>query len=116
MIIGNKILRQTLRHLLSEQIADLTIIESGREEDHLVIIRKKSPDLVLIDEFPLYVACLGTIKHVKELFPDIPVIFLTRHEREVYQSLATDAGADACVLKNQLSSVLIPTILRLLGE
>ncbi len=116
MIIDNEFMRKTLRQWLSEQFTKLTIIEAGSGEEALDILQSKSPELVLMDIFLPNMTGIETTKHIKILFPDTLVIFLTIHEDGIYQSLAADAGADACVLKHKLYTDLIPAILSVLRD
>ena len=116
MVIGHEFMRKTLGLWLSEQLTGLSIIEAGCGEDALDVLRTKSPDLVLMDNFLPDVSGVEATRQIKTLYPGTPVIFLPTYEDEMYQSLAENAGADECVSKNKMYTDLIPAILSVLGD
>jgi CheY-like chemotaxis protein len=59
---------------------DLTPVNSG--EDALYAIKETRFDLILLDEMMSGLDGLTTLKRIKEIHPDLPVIMITKNEEE----------------------------------
>src|SRR5699024_4099229 len=72
---------------------------------------KLEPDIILMDlSMPHGKEGMAATKEVKEKFPDIEILILTRHEDEEYLYRALEAGASGVVLKSAPHDELIDAI------
>ena len=55
-------------------------IHSG--EDAIELIKKEYFDIVLLDEMMTGMNGLETLKHIKNIYPDLPIIMITKNEEE----------------------------------
>ena len=55
-------------------------IHSG--EDAIELIQKENFDIILLDEMMTGMDGLETLKHIKNISPDIPIIMITKNEEE----------------------------------
>ena len=65
---------------LQEKGYHVTSVYSG--EDAIDVCSKEQIDLVLMDEMMTGLDGISTIKIIKEKFPDIPIIMVTKNEEE----------------------------------
>ena len=69
-------------------------------EDH-VLMRKGTPDMVILDISMPRLKGLEAIKIINGLYPKVKVLILTMHKNKDYLYRAMDNGADGYVLKEE---------------
>lgn len=110
IVEDHKLMRVGLRSLFEEfpEISILGEAQSGK--DALEMIRTSKPDVVLMDIGLPDMSGIEATKKILSQFEDVKVIMLTSHisEQEILDSLA--AGANAYVMKDTNTEVLVMVI------
>jgi two-component system, NarL family, response regulator NreC len=109
------LVRQGIKKLLSEFPYIKVIGEASDGSELLELLRKATPDLVILDILMPHLNGVETAVRIKENFPHIKILFLTMYgEREyLYQAIST--GAEGYLLKSDVAIELenaIKTIMK----
>jgi DNA-binding NarL/FixJ family response regulator len=75
-----------------------------------------NPDLVLMDISMPVMNGIEATRQIRQLSPVMKIVIVSLHDDEVVTAQATNAGADAYVLKACPSEILLKTITAVLGE
>lgn len=85
--------------------------EAGDGSDALALLkRNRRIDIVLLDITLKTVPGFEVIKSMHLMLPDLPVLFVSMHDEEVYAERALQVGARGYVSKQEPSTVLITAI------
>lgn len=95
---------QLFREGLKSMLADHEFMEViGEAEDGLEAIRhirRKQPELLILDLSMPRLSGISVIKDVKSEFPEVKILTLTIHESDQYVLEAFEAGADGYCIKD----------------
>ena len=80
--------------------------EAGDGVEHLEILEKIHPDLVVVDIAMPRLRGLEAARRVKNLYPAIKVLILSMHRSKEYLLQAMAAGVDGYVLKEDADTAL----------
>jgi len=105
-------LRELYRGELTEAGYDVETASTG--EEALVIIQEAGPDLVTLDVRMPGIGGIETLRGIREISPDLPVIMLTAYPE--YKSDFDVMAADAYVVKSSNVGPLIDKVGFILGE
>jgi DNA-binding NarL/FixJ family response regulator len=106
----HKIMREGLRMLVNSQ-ADMEVVgEADNGRMAVTLAQELQPDVVVMDVSMPELNGLKATEKLKELFPDIKVLTLTRHMDEGYLKQLLEAGASGYVLKQSASEELVRAI------
>jgi DNA-binding NarL/FixJ family response regulator len=104
------VVREGLRRLLSQE-EDVTVIgEAASGEEAVVQVRRRRPDVVLMDA---RMPGMGGIRAMQEILsehPQVRTVVFTAHGEEELLWESLDAGADGFVLKDSEGPTLISAI------
>lgn len=100
------LVRQGIKKLLSEFPYIKMIGEASDGSKLLELLKKSTPDLVILDILMPHLNGIETAAKIKDNFPHIKILFLTMYgEREyLYQAIST--GAEGYLLKSDLAAEL----------
>jgi DNA-binding NarL/FixJ family response regulator len=100
------LVRQGIKKLLSEFPYIEVIGEASDGNKLLELLKKATPDLVILDILMPHLNGVETAVRIKDNFPQIKILFLTMYgEREyLYQAIST--GAEGYLLKSDVASEL----------
>ena len=90
---------------------DLEVV--GEAEDGLAaiaMVKKKKPDLLLLDLSMPRLSGVSVVKEVKRLFPEIIVLALTIHESDQYVLEAFESGVNGYCIKDASREELLVAI------
>lgn len=90
-------IRQSLRTVLSS--IGFEIIEAGRGEEALALVRSARVDAVLLDVDMPGIGGVATCGAIRRVCPNLPILMLTVHGSEDHKVQAFDAGADDYITK-----------------
>lgn len=111
----HKTVREGIKLLVNAQ-SDMEVVgEAGDGEMALTIAKELKPDMVLMDISMPGMNGLKATKKLRELYPDIKILTLTRHTDDGYLQQLIGAGANGYVLKQSAPTELINAI-RSIGE
>lgn len=110
IVEDHQLFREGLKSLLARK-ENLEVV--GEAEDGLKAvsgIRKKQPDLVLLDLSMPRMSGISVIKEARRLFPDIKILSLTIHETDQYVLEAFEAGTNGYCVKDASREELMMAI------
>jgi DNA-binding NarL/FixJ family response regulator len=106
----HKIIREGLRMLVNAQ-ADMEVVgEADNGRIAITLTHELQPDVVVMDVSMPELNGLKATEKLKELFPSIKILTLTRHMDEGYLKQLLEAGASGYVLKQSASEELVRAI------
>lgn len=109
------LLRRTLRELLQDAFPDCEMQEAADGASALQACNAYRPVLVLMDKCLPDADGIELTARVKKLHPAIQVIVISYRSGEIYVQRALAAGARAYLLKDNLTTELIPAVAAALG-
>ncbi len=96
-----------------EGIAGVEVIgEAGDGLELITLLRKRKPDLVMLDISMPNLRGLEAIQEIKAINPSLSVLILTMHKRKEYLHAAISAGAAGYLLKEDADIELSAAIER----
>jgi DNA-binding NarL/FixJ family response regulator len=99
LVDDHVLLRQGVRKILDGR-PDLEIAgEVGTGPELLELLRRCSPDLILLDISMPNLRGIEAIPEIRRLKPNVKILILTMHREEEYLYEAISAGADGYLLK-----------------
>ena len=104
----HKIVGEGLRCLLEPEFELVGIVEDGRAL--IKAAEKILPDVIVADISMPLLNGIEAVRQVKEINPDIKVVFLTMHPDVTYAARAFEVGASGYVLKHSAPSELVTAI------
>ena len=104
----HKIVAEGLRSLLEPEFELVGIVEDGRAL--IKAAEKMLPDVIVADISMPLLNGIEAVRQVKEINPDIKVVFLTMHPDVTYAARAFEVGASGYVLKHSAPSELVTAI------
>jgi DNA-binding NarL/FixJ family response regulator len=103
-------LRQGLRRILAES-PDLEVVgEAGDGLELIRLLRKSSPDLVILDVSMPHLRGLEAVAEIKSIDPGVKILILTMHKDKEYLHQAMAEGAHGYLLKEDADTELFAAI------
>ena len=116
VVDDNEMVRRGVKLLLSSWPAYVVCGEASNGKEALAKTQQLQPNLILLDismpgsnGFEIAVA-------IRREFPSVKIIILSQHDKARLLPRALEAGADACIDKNSLSTELLTTIHSVAGN
>ena len=101
------VLRSGLATLLGAEPGVEVVGEAERGDEVLSLVRRISPDLVLLDISMPGLGGIEVTRRLREEHPGVRVLILTAHEDEALLREAIQAGASGYVIKRAVESELL---------
>ena len=96
----HQLFREGLKSMLADNEHFDVIAEAEDGLEAIRHIRRKQPDLLLLDLSMPRLSGISVIKDVKSAFPEVKILALTIHESDQYVLEAFEAGADGYCIKD----------------
>jgi DNA-binding NarL/FixJ family response regulator len=90
--------------------------EAANGEEAIAKALALQPDLILLDINMPVMGGFAAAKELKNLFPQVPILFLTMHGGDSFVSEARRAGVQGFVTKDHAGEVLIDAVKALLDN
>ena len=103
--------RHGLRSILRPHCDIEVVGEAADGAEAVDMAERLRPQVILMDVDMPGVDGLAATRHIKRLFPNIKVLCLTVHTKDIEPAL--DAGADAYLMKDGARQVLLQALRRL---
>ena len=117
IVDDHPLFRDRLSQLINHELDMEVCGESETAEQAIQLIRRLTPDLVIVDITLKGSSGLELIKGIRALSIGIPVLILSMHEESLYAERALRAGASGYITKNQAADEVLAAIRRVLtGE
>ena len=102
--------REGLRRILGERI-DLEVVGEAADSSALLsLLRRTTPDLVVLDLSIPTLGGIGTTREIKRMYPSVKVLILTMHKSHEYLDHALSNGANGYSLKEDAMPELLSAI------
>jgi DNA-binding NarL/FixJ family response regulator len=99
VVDDHAILRDGIRSLLESQEDIIVVGEAENGTEAIELVRKCSPDIVLMDISMPQMNGLEATRFIHDHFPQVKILILTQHDNHEYIAPALQAGAAGYVLK-----------------
>lgn len=109
------LMRQTLRDFLQGAFPDCHFLDAADGASALEACDACRPVLILMDKCLPDATGIDLTARLKTLYPGVQVIVLSYQNGEVYVQRALAAGARAYLVKDNLSTDLIPAVAAAIG-
>ncbi|MCP4107034.1 MAG: response regulator transcription factor [Desulfobacteraceae bacterium] len=106
----HSIVRAGLRRIVEEDDEIEVIAEAADGNEAIKQVRKKCPDVAVIDISMPGMDGLEVVSRLHSYFPELPVLILTMHEEEQYVVRAIEAGAMGYITKQSAPEQLVGAI------
>ena len=111
IVDDHAVVRNGLKKILEEQPGDFEFGEAGTADEAIKLVREQAWDIVILD------ISLGggrngleTLKDVKEIRPQLPVLILTMHSEEQYARRSFRSGAAGYITKDSPRAELVRAV------
>lgn len=104
------LLREGIRNLIDGVKGVKVIAETGDGTELLKLMKKKSPDMVILDISMPGLRGIEAAREIHVHYPLVKILILSMHKKQEYLSMALDAGADGYLLKEDSSEELLRAI------
>jgi DNA-binding NarL/FixJ family response regulator len=103
--------RGGVKRILKE-LADREVIgEAGDGLELLQLLKKSSPNMVILDISMPNLNGLEATREIKKIYPHIRILLLTMHKKKEFIQQGIAKGADGFLLKEEADEVLLHAIL-----
>lgn len=100
IVDDHKLIREMLVQLLSGNSRIEIIGESGEFDDAIEMIRKKKPDIVLLDISLPKKSGFDAVPVIREVSPDTRIIIVSMHDQPAYAKKMLKLGAKGYITKS----------------
>ncbi len=109
-------IREGIKKVVNSK-TDLEVVgEAANGEELLGILEEEIPNIIVLDITMPGESGLELLKHIKKLYPNLPVLILSIHSEERYAIRALKAGAHGYLTKSSISEELIKAIRKITSE
>jgi DNA-binding NarL/FixJ family response regulator len=110
IVDDHPLFRKGLEQLIHSDGAFAVCGEAGNAAEAMDVIRKLSPDLVIVDLSLPGANGIELIKNIRAEFARLPILVLSMHDESLYALRALRAGADGYVMKHEAMANVIQAI------
>jgi two-component system invasion response regulator UvrY len=103
-------LRSSLRALLAEEFPDAIVGEAAAALTAFALIAEEPWDLVLLDLSLPDRGAVETLRHLRMLCPELPVVVMSLHAEAEYRAAVCAAGAVDYISKGSPAQTIAATI------
>lgn len=103
-------MREGIKQLIDAVDGIRVIGETGDGLNLLQLVKRKRPDMVILDVSMPGLRGIEATREILSLYPDIKVLILSMHKREEFLSMALAAGAKGYLLKEDSGNELLQAI------
>lgn len=104
------IIRHGIRKILEDSDSLEVVGEAGDGLELLEILKKKTPDMIILDISMPKLRGIEAISEARKICPMVKVVILTMHKNTEYVYHAVAAGADGYLLKDDTDKELLTAI------
>lgn len=107
------LMREGIRNII-EAVPGLKVIgEAGDGHQLLKMIKKTTPDMVILDISMPGLRGIEAAREIKGRYPQVCILMLSMHKSQEFLSMALEAGASGYLLKEDTGDELLHAITRL---
>jgi DNA-binding NarL/FixJ family response regulator len=117
VVDDHALVRQGLTQLLNSRLGLSVIGEAETAAQGVELVRKRQPDLVILDLSLAQKRWVELVKQLKTEFPNLLMLVMSMHDEAIYATRVLRAGARGYVMKKEPSDKIFDTIEQILrGE
>jgi DNA-binding NarL/FixJ family response regulator len=105
--------REGIRQLLARSGEFEVVAEAGTASEALQLVRDHVLDVLVLDLSMPGRSGVDLLRHIKTMYPELPVLVLSMHGEDQYAVRTLAAGASAYLTKGSRSEVLLQALRRL---
>jgi DNA-binding NarL/FixJ family response regulator len=111
LVDGHAMMRQSIAILINMEY-DMEVCAEAKDGcEALTVLRHNSRiDIVLLAVTFRTISGFEIIKDIQSLYPELPVLFVSMNDEEIYAERALQAGARGYVMKQESGAVLVRAI------
>jgi len=110
MVDDHDIVREGIRRIIEDETEIKITKEASTGEEAIELLMKNNFDLVLLDISMPGKNGIQTLKEIKQINKDLPVLMLSMHAEEQYAMRSIKAGASGYLTKDTASNKLVAAI------
>lgn len=95
-------IRSQIAGYIASEPGYLVIGEASNGEEAVRFAARLKPDVVFMDMSMPVMSGVEAVRRIRDLQPDVTVVFVTIHDSELYRTMARFVHADGYVCKNSL--------------
>src|SRR5579871_2912539 len=114
VVDDHPIVRQGLALMINAEDDLIVCGEAEEAQTALQAIVECKPDILIIDISLNGPDGLELVKHVRTLFPELPILILSMHDEATYAERALRAGANGYIMKQEATEKVLIAIRRIL--
>ena len=103
-------MRDGIRRMIEAEDGLRVIGEVGDGLSLLKLLKKKPPDMVILDISMPGLRGIEAAREIHQLYPEIRLLMLSMHRHEEFLSMSLEAGASGYLLKEDSSEELLRAI------
>jgi DNA-binding NarL/FixJ family response regulator len=103
-------LRHGIKRIIEESEGLVVVGEAGDGLELLEILKKSTPDMVILDISMPKLRGLEATLEIKAMYPEVKILILTMHKNREYLMQALSARTDGYLLKEDTDTQLIAAI------
>lgn len=104
------LMREGIRNLINGTKGLQVIGEASDGMELLKLLKKKLPDMVILDISMPGQRGIEAAKEIRDRYPDVAILFLTMHKSSDFLSMALEVGAKGYLLKEDTGPQLLQAI------
>jgi len=116
IVEDHEALRRTLQSWIAASFPDCTCVAAASGEEAIALAAAQAPAVVLMDVELPGVNGIDAVRQIKILCPAARFVVMTQHDMTQMVRSAHDAGAHACLAKQDMHSRLLPVLREQLAE
>jgi DNA-binding NarL/FixJ family response regulator len=115
VVDDHPIVRQGLALMINAENDLMVCGEAEEAQTALQAIVECKPDILIIDISLNGPDGLELVKHVRTLFPDLPILILSMHDETTYAERALRAKANGYIMKQEATDKVLVAVRRILN-
>ncbi|HID93600.1 MAG TPA: response regulator transcription factor [bacterium (Candidatus Stahlbacteria)] len=112
LVDDSRVFRRAIKRFLTKEKNIAIVAEISFVGRLLETLKRKKPDLILLDIRLRDTNSLYWVDKIKNLLPQSIIFVLTSYDYPTYRRMAEERGVPEYILKRDVSEVLLPTIHR----
>lgn len=114
LVDDHPLMRKGLAMTLEAE-SDLSVYaQVDSAEEAIDVVNRELPDVAIVDISLPGMSGLELIKHLLALYPDLPILVVSRHDETLYAERAIRAGARGYIMKLEAGDVIVKAVRRVL--
>ena len=117
VVDDHPLLREGIKKILKEQTSDIHVVQETSNAGELMqLLNSTIPDLVVLDITMPRKSGIDSLKELRDVYPDLPVLILSMHPEDRFAIRAIKAGARGYLNKASIGEELVKAIRQIVTQ